>query len=920
MIPVRYHRGVELPMAGLWLDPHDPQELAFVSHAHSDHLGAHREVIVSRGTSALMRERLGGKRLEHVLEYGDSIELRGLRLTILPAGHIFGSAQSLIESDLGSLLYTGDFKLRQGLSAEPAEWRQADTLIMETTYGLPRYQMPPTEETVARMVEFCREALDEGAVPVLLGYSLGKSQEILCALVAAGLTPMLHGSVWNLTEIYRALRPDFPCDYVRYVANDVAGKVLVCPPSANRSRMITQIKNRRVAVLTGWALDPGATYRYQCDAAFPLTDHADYPDLLRYVDLVKPKRVLTLHGFAAEFARDLRERGIEAWALTEANQLELTLPGRQHAVPAISPSTQEQALAGIAETAGDERSPPNANAFVRFAKIGEAISRTASKLRKVELLAEYLRSLDSASLPLAAVYLMGRAFPPGDPRVLQTGWAIIWRALLAVSGVGEQRLRQIGSTYADAGRTAFDVLQHLTSDGTWTLAESAELFDALAAARGPMQKGAILQEKLAALNGLESSYVVRILTGDLRIGLKEGLVEEAIAKAFEVPSDAVREAHMLTGDLGEVALLAARRTLDLADVRLFRPIKCMLASPEPDVEAIWERISAADSAETSGSFWAEDKYDGIRAQIHVAEGRVEIYSRDLRQITDQFADLARFARTMHDRVILDGEILAFSEGRVLTFFDLQKRLGRQTEDDLFLGTSDVPVIYRAFDLLWVNGASLLRAPLSERRQHLEQVNLPERFELVARLPLNSRADLETVFREARHRGNEGLIIKDEASAYSPGRRGFSWLKLKREAATLDVVVVGAEQGHGKRAHVLSDYTFAVRDDASGLLLTIGKAYSGLTDLEIEELTEHFTASTVARHGHYREVRPDTVLEIAFDSIQPSARHESGLALRFPRIKAIRRDKTPAEIDTLSYARSLVSKGPGDSGRSGNRNK
>jgi hypothetical protein len=256
---------------------------------------------------------------------------------LLAAGHIFGSAQSFVESDAGTLLYTGDFKLRPGLSAEPTQWRHADTLIMETTYGLPRYRMPPTEETMARMVDFCREALDEGAVPILLGYSLGKSQEILCALVAAGLSPMLHDSVWRLTEIYRRLRPDFPCTYSRFNGAEVSGKVLICPPSATRWKMVRQIKHKRVAVLTGWALDPGAVYRYQCDAAFPLTDHADYPDLIRYVELVQPKRVLTLHGFAAEFARDLRERGIEAWALTEDNQLELKL-SKPHSAPAVQPS------------------------------------------------------------------------------------------------------------------------------------------------------------------------------------------------------------------------------------------------------------------------------------------------------------------------------------------------------------------------------------------------------------------------------------------------------------------------------------------------------------------------------------------------------------------------------------------------------
>jgi DNA ligase-1 len=392
------------------------------------------------------------------------------------------------------------------------------------------------------------------------------------------------------------------------------------------------------------------------------------------VELVQPKRVLTLHGFAAEFARDLRDRGVEAWALTEANQLELRLTS--------SPPKSLDAVVGSNIESSPSAPPASsptaaAEAFIRFADTGEAIGQTTSKLRKVELLANYLRSLDGVSLPLAAVYLMGRAFPPSDQRVLQTGWAIIWRALLAVTGVSEQRLRQIGATYADAGRTAFDVLQHKTSDGSWTLAESGAFFGALAEARGPVQKGALLQERLAALGALESSYVVRILTGDLRIGLKEGLVEEAIAKAFEAEADDVREAHMLTGDLGQVAVLAARRGLQLADVHLFRPVKCMLASPEPDVEAIWSRLENGNGEISDGPFWAEDKFDGIRAHLHIGVGRVEIYSRDLRQITVQFADLARAARAMDHRVILDGEILAFAEGRALTFFDLQKRLGRR---------------------------------------------------------------------------------------------------------------------------------------------------------------------------------------------------------------------------------------------------
>jgi len=899
-IDVRYARGLELPHQGLWLDPSEARPFAFVSHAHADHIAAHAEVIASAGTARLMRARLGGTRREHLLEFGQTMRHGNFQITLLPAGHIFGSAQAFIESDGASLLYTGDFKLRPGLSAEPAQWRSADTLIMETTYGLPKYRLPPTEEVIARMVAFCQDTIHDGAVPVLFGYSLGKAQEILCALLAAGLTPMLHGAVFKMTEIYRQLKPGFPAGYVPYAADEVAGKVLVCPPSANRTLMVTRIKNRRTAVLTGWALDPGATYRYQCDAAFPLSDHADYTDLVRYVELVQPRQVLTLHGFASAFAADLRERGVEAWALSEENQLELSLrataPGARS-----SPSQRKSEPSDKSDLSDPSGIPHPTSEFAAFAALGEQISATTSKLKKVALLAGYLRSLGGGQVSIAARYLTGRAFAQADGRTLQVGWAVIKRALRTAGGLSEPEFRAISRQYADAGRTAYETLLERTVPQPFSLSEAASFFDRLEKATGPVAKAELLQQRLATLTALEGSYVVRILTGDLRIGLKEGLVEEAVAEAFGAETTAVREAQMLTGDLGEVAALAARGALEEATLQLFRPVQVMLASPEPTAEAAWARITAL-AAPTA---WAEDKYDGIRAQLHIAAGRAEIFTRDLRQVTSQFADLARNARAFSHDVILDGEILASGADRRLTFFDLQKRLGRKTEDDLFLGASDIPVIFQAFDLLFLDGAGWLKRPLSERRDALESLAFPTGLEIAPMHRIASAAEIEAAFQAARARGNEGLMIKDGASLYTPGRRGHAWIKYKRELATLDVVVVGAEQGHGKRSHVLSDYTFAVRDDATGQLLTIGKAYSGLTDVEIEELTEHFTATTIARHGRYREVHPEIVLEIAFDSIQPSTRHASGLAMRFPRIKAIRRDKSPAEIDTLSYARSLV---------------
>ncbi|MEP6810967.1 MAG: ATP-dependent DNA ligase, partial [Chthoniobacterales bacterium] len=670
------------------------------------------------------------------------------------------------------------------------------------------------------------------------------------------------------------------------------------PPSANRSRMLEKIPHKRVAMISGWAIDPNARFRYQTDAAFPLSDHADYADLIRYVELVQPKRVLTLHGFAAEFARDLRDRGIEAWALSQENQLELRLPGAAHAV-----------TVPVLEAASMAHAPVVASEFARFAALGDTIAATPAKLEKVRLLAEYLRSLDSERLPIAARYLTGKAFAQSDPRTLQVGWSVIFRALLAASKLTDSEMHRISRSHGDAGKSALEALAGRTNPEPFSLMESKQFFDQLQQARGPLAKTEILQGRLSRLSAPEGQYLVKILTGDLRLGLREGLVEDAIASAFAAPLEEVKEANMLLGDIGETAILASRDRLHDAELSLFRPIKCMLASPEPTADAIWARFADAPV------IYVEDKFDGIRAQLHRGSERVEIFSRDLRRMTEQFPEIAEAARGFNDELILDGEIMAFEDGRKLTFFDLQKRLGRKHEGaDLFATASaDVPVVFVAFDLLWLDGRTLLKTPLHERRELLRAQKLPRHFQLSEVFPAHSAAEIDSVFDLARRRLNEGLMVKDPASLYSPGRRGMFWFKLKKELATLDVVVVAVERGHGKRNHVLSDYTFAVRDDLTGELLTIGKAYSGLTDIEIAELTEHFQRNTIRDHGRRLEVKPDIVLEIAFDAVQPSTRHASGLALRFPRIKAIRRDKTVDAIDTLSYARKLAQERAGGKG-------
>ncbi len=878
-----------MPQLELWLDPHWPRtgpEKVFVSHAHSDHVAAHREVILSAPTSRLMQARLPGKRLEHVLAFGETRAFGNYEIRLLPAGHIFGSAMACIMAGGETLLYSGDFKLRPGLSAECCEPCRADILIMETTFGRPQYRFPPTPEVLKSIVRFCQESLDNDETPVLLGYSLGKSQELLCGLADAGFDLSLHGTAYKLTQIYEQLGQKFP-KYERYEAGKTKGKVLVCPPSVVGSAMLRNLGRSRTAVLTGWAADPNCRYRYGVDAAFPLSDHADFPDLLEFVKRVEPKIIYTVHGFAAEFAQTLRELGHDARALGIPEQMGLALREPP-------PPKRTKAATTLSEKPAPEFSE---SLFVRFAEVCAVVASTSSKLEKIRVLAGYLQTVPEAQLEDATVYFTGTPFAPVENKVLQLGWAVLRDALCAIAGLGEEDFHQVYLRHSDLGETAFEIMRlHSALEPRLTLSAIKHLFEELHAARGKA-KLPIFQAALQECTSIEAKYLVKIVTGDLRIGLKEGLVEEAIAQAFDVPADAVRQTNLLRGHIGEIAILARQNRLAEASLVPFRPVKFMLASPEETAADIWERMQ-------SPMVWIEDKYDGIRCQLHKVGSRIELYSRDLKEITRTFFDIVDAAKIFPVDLILDGELLAMREDRALPFSELQKRLGRR-ESDLFLG-EEVPITYISFDLLWLNGESLLAQPLAERRHALEALlPLPEKFRLAGISQASSAEQIESAFTVARERNNEGLMVKDPSSAYTPGRRGLSWLKLKKAYATLDCVVVGAEYGHGRRKDVLSDYTFAVRDEATNELKTIGKAYTGLTDAEIAGLTKHFLSTAIRQHGRYFEVEPQVVLEIAFDRIQASARHSSGLAMRFPRILRIRMDKTPADIDTLASARGLV---------------
>ncbi len=547
----------------------------------------------------------------------------------------------------------------------------------------------------------------------------------------------------------------------------------------------------------------------------------------------------------------------------------------------------------------------------RFARVAQAIAEHPAKLDKVALLAEYLRILNDADLAAAARFLAGGPFAARDHRTLSLGGRTIvevaqrlWRFDDAALGRAYHRTGDLGAALGELVRPPSDTLlfrERLTP------ANLEAAFGEIARASGKKataRRAAVLERILRACEDpLAATYVAKIVTGDLRVGLREGLLLDAIAHAFDADPAAVRRAAMAGGDVGAVALAAKNHTLAEVRIDYGTPIGFMLATPIPFGEAY---------PDLDGRAWLiEDKYDGIRAQAHVRDGHVRLFSRRLNDVTASYPELSAPLSALPGAVILDGEIVAMRDDLVLPFRILQARLQRKSVDAAL--QREVPIAYVVFDLLAHGDELLLDQALSRRRERLAELIAPNAHLTLApfeRIDQPVPAGVNARFEQARARGNEGLMLKRADAPYAPGRRGKWWLKLKRELSTLDVVVVAVEWGNGKRAGVLSDYTFAVRGD-EGRLATIGKAYSGLTDAEIAELTPWFLDHRLAPE-HQREkarareipVEPKIVLEVAFDVIQKSDLHESGFSLRFPRIVRVRDDKPAEEIDTLERARAI----------------
>jgi DNA ligase 1 len=608
------------------------------------------------------------------------------------------------------------------------------------------------------------------------------------------------------------------------------------------------------------------------------------------------------------------------------------------------------------------------SAWLEFATLCETLAATRSKLAKRAAMSQYLRSLDTSSAGLAVQYLTGAVFPETDARKLQVGGQLVVRALETVTHADDDRFHAIYRKYGDLGAAAEELLRTANvASKHLSLTDIAARLDSLATARTQVAKSAQLVDLLRSLSPLEAKYLIKLITGDMRTGVKQSLVEEAIAVATDRNLAAVRHAGMLLGDLAQVVDLARRDTLSSARFQMFHPLGFMLATPTANADEAYARFAAEEgealavtsepaiaasteqselaaenasarpllsSPQTESSAQIEDKYDGMRAQVHCGDpqqpGRVRIFSRTREDVTASFPELAEWFSAVKTPAILDGEILAwdFSADRALPFTSLQPRLSRKRVTAAM--RAEAPVIYMVFDLLLDGNDLLLHASLRLRRARLaawtsaalqsvdteivhamstspqaslfatdtvtDAQDVPARLKLAPISHATSPRQIDEAFTAAQARGNEGLMLKSLESTYQPGRRGSAWIKLKRELATLDVVVTAVEYGHGRRAAVLSDYTFAVRDGSR--LRNVGKAYSGLTDEEILTMTQWFLEHTLESNRSQLMVEPKIVIEVAFNNVMESERHDSGYSLRFPRILRLRPDKPVEEIDTL----------------------
>jgi DNA ligase-1 len=656
--PIPVH-GLYLPEADLWLDPHRSKRLAVITHAHADHVASHETVICTPATAALLRARYSHKGAQVELDYNTPYLLGPYLLELLPAGHVLGSAMVHVTraSDGATLLYTGDFKLRTSPTAEPAAPKQADTLIMETTFGLPHYVFPLEETVREEVVAWCRSALEAGETPMLLGYSLGKAQEILALLAGADLPIAVHETVWRMCQVYESRGISFP-PYEKFSPATGAGHVIILPPMVVKNPEFQALPNPVSAMLSGWAMDARARYQTGSDLVLPLSDHADYPGLLELVRLVKPTLVLTTHGFAAEFAQDLRRRGQEAWMLQGTEQLELSLTSAPASVNVIEPLIAEP------------------TPFLQWLMFAEELAALRTPTQKEARLADHLSELSPDQLGSYVDWLAGAPATTAQ----RPHWSHLRAAVLAITGWHLSQYRALTQQLAEpalALPTALAQVPRVSPCSQFSLAELQERTEAVLRAPAPSEKISLLTNLFRELAPAEAHGVARWLSGDPALSVSEAILLRAFSQTYSIPHHEFHEAWWLLGSWGACAAAAQAGTLAAYRLQMFRPV-----------------LGALLKSSTKAT-----------VQIHYQAERVEIYDSNQTLVTAEFPALAGWVRQLPQDTILLGSVPASTA-----------QLSSQPD---FLTPAE-PMKFHPLDLLWWDGASLAHLPQKERARLLQQ--------------------------------------------------------------------------------------------------------------------------------------------------------------------------------------------------------
>jgi DNA ligase-1 len=546
--------------------------------------------------------------------------------------------------------------------------------------------------------------------------------------------------------------------------------------------------------------------------------------------------------------------------------------------------------------------------FKSLAELLEKVEATKKRLEIIGMTADFLKSLDASEVEPAVSMIVGRAFPKWSPKTLDVSWATLSGILQRVTGADWDVFREAFTGTGDVGAAAKAVFektnvkkQALLLERTLTITEVRRLLESIAGTAGSgsrEKKERLITALLSQASPVEAKFMVKIFLGEMRTGLHEGLMEQAVAKAFDVPLVAVQKASMALGDIGEVAALAKTEGAErLAQVgfKVFRPVELMLAQVASDVgEAL---------AEHGGKTAFEYKYDGARVQIHKRSSEVRVFSRRLTDVTQSLPEVVKAIKTnvKADEAIVEGEVIAVDDrGHPIPFQHLMRRFKRVHE---VRGMAEkIPVRLYLFDILFLDGESLISLPYVERRKVLAEN--AGKIALTTQIVTDSKARAEAFLNEAMDAGHEGLMAKKLDSPYTLGTRGKRWFKIKPVLDPLDLVITAAEYGYGRRHGWLSDYYLAARDPATGEFLNIGKTFKGLTDAEIIEMTRRLKELVVREERHRVVVLPKVVVEVAYNEIQESPKYRSGMALRFARINRIRDDKNPEDADTIEKVREI----------------